>query len=63
MKGELILHAINIAETRMTEADFDGLSMGNNLRGIMRGVKPLKFVPVYEAVEISPGLEVKIISW
>ena len=47
----------------MTEAAIDGLSMGNNLRGIMRGLKPLKFVPVDEAVEISPGLEVKLISW
>ena len=62
MKGELILNVINIAETSMTKAAIDGLSMGNNFRGIMRGVKPLEFVSVDEAVEISPGLEVKLIS-
>ena len=58
MKGCLILHVKHIAVTITIGGGFDGLSRGNNLGGMVRGVKPLKLVPVDEgAVEISPGLE------
>ena len=48
MKGVLIVHVIHIAEKRMIEAGIDGLSRENNLGGTIRGVNPLKSVPLYE---------------
>ena len=42
MRGNLILHVVHISGTRIIEADIDGLSRGNNLGGMIRGVKPLK---------------------
>ena len=46
MKGELILHVVHIVGTRMIDPGIDGLSRGNNLGGIMRGLEPLKFLPL-----------------
>ena len=64
MKGYLILHVINIAGTMMIEARIYDISRGNNLGGMMRELNPLNVFPVYEgATEISPGLEVWLISW
>ena len=41
----------------MIEAVIDGLSRGNNMGGMTRGLNPLKFVPLDEgADEISTGV-------
>ena len=44
MRGELILHVIQIAGTRMIESGIDGISRGKNLGGIIRVLNPLQFV-------------------
>ena len=41
MRGELIFNVIHIAGTRMIEAGIGGLSRGNNLGGIIRGLNHL----------------------
>ena len=46
MKGELIIHIVNIAGTRMIEAGIDGLYIVNNLGGVMRDMEPFQFVPL-----------------
>ena len=38
IKGGLVLHVNHIASTRMIEAGIYGLSRGNNLEEVMRGV-------------------------
>ena len=43
MRGDLILHVVHIAETRITEAGIDKIYGVNNLGGIMRGLNPLQF--------------------
>ena len=44
MRGELILHVIRIAGTRIIEAGIYGLSEGNNLGVMTRGLNPLHFI-------------------
>ena len=64
MKGDLILHVVHISGTRIIEAGIDGLSIWNNLGGMVIVFNPLKFVPVdVWAVERSPGLEAWLRSW
>ena len=48
MKGDFILHVVNIVGTRMIESGIDGISGGNKLGFMMRGVNPLEFVPIDE---------------
>ena len=43
--------------TGITEAVIDVLSRENNMGGMMRGLNPLQFFPLYRGVkEISTGL-------
>ena len=56
-KGELIVHVIHIAGTRMKAMGVDGLSRGDLLDGMMAGQDPLSFVPLsLDADERSGGL-------
>ena len=43
MIGELFLLVIHVAETRMIEAEIDGISRGNNLGEMIRLLNPLQF--------------------
>ena len=52
MRGELILHVIHIAGTRMVGVGIYGLSRDNNLGGIMRGMNPLHFVLLYQGAVV-----------
>ena len=64
MKGELILHIIHIVGTHMIEAGIDGLSRGNNFGGMMRGLNPLKCVPLGKGdMERSEKLDPWMRSW
>ena len=64
MRGELILHIIQIAGTRMIEEGIDGLSRRNNLGMMIRGINPLQFVPLDQgAVAISAKLESWFRTW
>ena len=64
MEGILILHVVHISRTRMIEADIYGLYRGNNLGGIIKGIYPLKFIPLHSRdLEISKELEGWIRSW
>ena len=64
MKGDLILHIRNILRTQMLEAVIDGLSRGNNLIGMMRGINPPKFLPLgKEDMEVSDKLELWLRCW
>ena len=47
MRGYLILHVVNTVGTIIIEAGIDGISRGNNMGGMMRGLNPLKFVLLY----------------
>ena len=43
--------------TRIIEAVIDGISRGNNMGGMMRGLNTLHFVPLYQGEEeISTGV-------
>ena len=46
MKGELILQIVHIAEKRMIDEGIHGLSRGNKLGGVMRGLEPLQYSPL-----------------
>ena len=44
-------------EKIMIESGIDGLSRRDNLGGMMRGLNPIQFVPLYQgAEEISTGV-------
>jgi len=59
--GDLILHVIHVAGTRMKEWGVDGLSRGDLLEGMMSGLDPLLFIPLSEgANERSSG---KVEDW
>ena len=47
MVGQLILHVIHIAGSRMIEAGIYGISRGDNLVGMIRGLNSLHFVLLY----------------
>ena len=64
MRGELILHMIQIAGTSIIEAGIDGLSRGDNLGGMKRRLNPLQFVPLYQGALIrSAKLEPLNRTW
>ena len=48
---------VNTVGTRIIEAVIDGISMGDNMGGMMIELNPLQFVPLYRgAEEISTGV-------
>ena len=58
IKGEFILHIVHIAGMRKIETGIDGISICNNLGGVMRGLQPLQFFPLGKgSTEISDTLE------
>lgn len=64
MQGNLILHVIRIAGTRMNECGIDGLSRGDILEGMMAGVDPLLFTSLASGpLDRVPQLENWIQSW
>ena len=48
MRGDMVLHFIHVAGTQIIESGIDGLYRGDKLVGIMRGLKTLQFVPLYQ---------------
>ena len=57
MGGDLILHVFHITGTRMTKSGIDGILRGNNMGGMVRGVSPLKCIPLDKGVmEILTGV-------
>ena len=64
MRGELILHVIHIAGTGIIGAGIDGLSRVNTLVGMIKELKPLQFVPLYQgALGNSAELEPWLRTW
>ena len=47
MEERLILNVLHIDSKIMTEAGIYGLSRRNNMGVIIRGIDPLKFIPIY----------------
>ena len=43
MRGELISHVIHIAGTQIIESGMEGLSRGDNLGDMKRGLNPFQF--------------------
>ena len=57
MKGNLILHVIHIAGTRMIKMGIDGLSRGDNHEGVASGKNMVEFMDLHlSAFERSPRL-------
>ena len=64
IRGELILHVIHIAGTRIIEAGIYSISSGNNLGGMMRGLNLSQFFPLDQgAVVRLAKLEPWIRTW
>jgi hypothetical protein len=64
MKGELVLHVVHVAGTRMIEEGADGGSRGDLTQGAMAGHSVLDFVPLHlSALDRSDNLEQWIRSW
>jgi hypothetical protein len=64
MEGELILHIIHVAGTRMIAEGADGGSRGDLNQGVMAGQSILDFVPLHlTALDRSDKLEAWIRSW
>ena len=40
------MNVFNIMGTRIIEAGIDGISRGNNMLGLMRGLNPIQFIPL-----------------
>jgi hypothetical protein len=58
MTGQLIIHMVWVASTRMIKQGTDGLSRGDLFTGVMSGREFLEFVPISKGVlEQSPELE------
>ena len=56
MKGDLIVHMVHVAGTRMKCSGIDGLSRGDLLVGIMAHKDPLSYFPIgLDADERSGG--------
>ena len=54
----MVLHIIHVAGTRMIAQGTDGLSRGDLLEGVMKGIDFLSYVPVHlSALDRSPELE------
>ena len=57
MRGYFILHVVHIVGKIMIEAGIDGLSSGNNLGGMMRGLNHIQFFLLDQgSEEISTGV-------
>eukprot|EP00980_Cylindrotheca_fusiformis_P026387 scaffold16048_cov85-Cylindrotheca_fusiformis.AAC.1 len=64
MIGELTLHVVHVAGTRMIASGADGGSRGDLNQGAMAGVPILTYVPLHlSAVERSDSVEEWIRSW
>ena len=64
MDGNLILHVIHVAGTRMIDQGTDALSRGDLCEGVMVGQEMITFVPLHlSALERSPDLLDWIRSW
>jgi hypothetical protein len=64
MHGGWKLHAIHIAGKRMIQQGTDGLSRGDMMSGVMRGVDMLSFVPLGKGVdERSGSLKRWVYTW
>ena len=64
MKGDLVLHIINIAGTCMIDSGINGLYRGKQIGGMMRNLNPLQFLPLGQgAVERSDKLDPWLRSW
>jgi hypothetical protein len=64
MEGDLFIHLIHVAGTRMIWSGVDGLSRGDHNAGVMAGDPMLSFVPLaQDAKERSPGLVAWVDSW
>jgi hypothetical protein len=50
MKGELFIHLIWVAGTRMIEQGTDGISRGDLVSGVMSGRSMLDFIPISQGV-------------
>jgi hypothetical protein len=58
MKGNLILHMIHVAGTRMQEEGADGASRGDHSTGAMNGTSILNYVPLHlDAISLEPGVK------
>jgi hypothetical protein len=58
MKGNLILHMIHVAGTRMQEEGADGASRGDHSTGAMNGTSVLNYVPLHrDAISLEPGVK------
>ena len=58
MKGDLILHMLHCAGTRMQDKGADGLSRGDQSTGVMGGRHVLYYVKLHKsAMELEPGLK------
>jgi hypothetical protein len=57
MWGNLKLHVIHVAGTRMQAEGADGTSRGDHSTGVMRGDSVLEYVPLNKgALDLEPGL-------
>jgi hypothetical protein len=58
MRGDLKLHVIHVAGTRMQIEGADGSSRGDQSSGVMNGTHVLHYVPLHKgALEVAPKLE------
>jgi hypothetical protein len=58
MKGDLKLHVIHVAGTRMQEEGADGASRGDQSSGVMSGTHILQYIPLHlSALDVAPKLE------
>lgn len=64
MSGDLRLHMIHVAGTRMIAQGTDGLSRGDYSQGVMGGIPINSFIPLHiDALTQSPTLQAWLASW
>jgi hypothetical protein len=64
MAGDLVLHVIHVAGTRMIAEGADGGSRGDMNQGVMAGQPILDFIPLHlSALERSNKVEAWVHSW
>jgi hypothetical protein len=64
MEGDLFIHLVHVAGTRMIWSGVDGLSRGDHNAGVMAGESMLSFVPLAQSAdERSPDLLEWVRSW
>jgi hypothetical protein len=64
MGGQLRLHVVHVAGTRMISQGTDGLSRGDYTTGVMAGIPMLNFIPLHlDAIARSPTLLTWAQSW